>query len=234
VDEVLAVGDVQFQRKCLGKMEDISSKDGRTVLFVSHNMDAITRLCRTALLVERGNIAARGEVIRVVGQFLDTSGSFVAGEKGNPPDHCPFRLRAVRLYNKNGEQTSQVLWEEAFSVQVEYDVVSEAANCQVWIAIRDTRNQEIVCTADLDTNPNLRKQRPLGRFCSSVKFPGALLNAGYYTVVVGIQRVEPPESYFRVQEVTFAIVHGTSEGMEEFRARGGSIKMLLRWELRQA
>ena len=234
VDEVLAVGDVQFQRKCLGKMQDVAGKEGRTVLFVSHNMDAITRLCRTALLVDRGDIVARGEVARVVGQFLDTSGSFVPGDKGNPPAHCPFRLRAVRLCGKEGQQTSQVPWEDSFSVQVEYDVVSEAANCEVWIAIRDTLNQAIVATADLDTNPALRKQRALGRFCASVKFPGALLNAGYYTVVVGFMKVDPPESYLRVQDVTFAIVHGSAEGMEEFHARGGSIKMLLDWELQQA
>jgi lipopolysaccharide transport system ATP-binding protein len=233
VDEVLAVGDVQFQRKCLGKMEDVANKDGRTVLFVSHNMDAVTRLCSAAFLIDRGSIAAHGSVTSVVGKFLDASGSLVTAQSASAPAHSPFRLRAARLCNQDGNETSQILWQDGFSVEVEYDVVETANNCTVWTAIRDTLNQEVVCTADVDTNPELRQQRPKGRYRTAVRFPGALLNAGYYTIVVGILKLDPLESYYRTQDITFAIVHETSEGMEEFGARGGAIKMLLDWKLHQ-
>jgi ABC-type polysaccharide/polyol phosphate transport system ATPase subunit len=70
VDEVLAVGDAEFQRKCLGRMQDVSRGDGRTVLFVSHNMDAVQRLCDRAVLVERGRLVASGTTASVVGQYL--------------------------------------------------------------------------------------------------------------------------------------------------------------------
>jgi len=70
VDEVLAVGDAEFQRKCLGRMQDVSRGDGRTVLFVSHNMDAVQRLCDRAVLVERGRLVASGTTAGVVGQYL--------------------------------------------------------------------------------------------------------------------------------------------------------------------
>ena len=70
VDEVLAVGDAEFQRKCLGRMQDVSRGDGRTVLFVSHNMDAVQRLCDRAVLVERGRLVASGITAGVVGQYL--------------------------------------------------------------------------------------------------------------------------------------------------------------------
>jgi ABC-type polysaccharide/polyol phosphate transport system ATPase subunit len=70
VDEVLAVGDAEFQRKCLGRMQDVSRGDGRTVLFVSHNMDAVQRLCTRAVLLERGRNVATGPTAGVVAQYL--------------------------------------------------------------------------------------------------------------------------------------------------------------------
>jgi lipopolysaccharide transport system ATP-binding protein len=73
VDEVLAVGDAQFQQKCLGKMEEVSAKEGRTVLFVSHNMAAIRNLCNLSLLLEEGRIIAEGATVAVLGQYLNSA-----------------------------------------------------------------------------------------------------------------------------------------------------------------
>src|SRR6476620_11757167 len=70
IDEVLAVGDADFQKKCLGIMKDVSAKDGRTVLFVSHNMDAILRLCNTAILVEKGSLSFKGSAVDSVSKYL--------------------------------------------------------------------------------------------------------------------------------------------------------------------
>jgi len=74
VDEVLAVGDIQFQRKCLGKMQEVSKSLGRTVLFVSHNMDAIQRLCSKCLLLENGELAAHGETSAVLAEYVSNDG----------------------------------------------------------------------------------------------------------------------------------------------------------------
>lgn len=71
VDEVLAVGDQEFQDKCIGKMNDVAHNDGRTVLFVSHNMAAINRLCKTGILIKNGQIASRGEVNKVIGDYFN-------------------------------------------------------------------------------------------------------------------------------------------------------------------
>jgi len=234
IDEVLAVGDVHFQRKCLNKIEDISRKEGRTVLFVSHNMESIKRLCETAFLLEHGKIAASGDVGPVIDRFLASNGACIVNHKGNWLPENPFYLHSIRLCNHYGEQTAKLNWEESFMVQIEYDVLSEAVNCIVWIALYDNLNQQVVCTADVDNNPELSKQRSLGRFWSSVKFPGALINVGSYRIEVGIQRLTPLENFYRVQDVTFSINHSNLESMEEFNVRGGSIKMILDWELHQA
>ncbi len=75
VDEVLAVGDAQFQQKCLGKMEDVSKNDGRTVLFVSHNMGAITALCQKGVLLSRGKVERSGPIDEVVANYLKANSS---------------------------------------------------------------------------------------------------------------------------------------------------------------
>jgi lipopolysaccharide transport system ATP-binding protein len=80
VDEVLAVGDIQFQKKCLGKMQDVSQGQGRTVLFVSHNMDAIQRLCSRCVMLERGQLAAQGDTADVLIHYLSNH-SFKAPPK---------------------------------------------------------------------------------------------------------------------------------------------------------
>jgi len=189
VDEVLAVGDLQFQRKCLGKMQDIAGRDGRTVLFVSHNMEAITRLCGKALLLEQGRIAAGGDVADVVPQYLNSSGSLLVDSGRMHAADSPFRLRAVHVCDHQGRKTAQVLWEEPFSVEIDYDVVGEAANCVVWTAIRDARNQEVMCTWDVDAKPELRARRDAGHYNASIKFPASTLNVGYYTLIIGLAKI---------------------------------------------
>jgi lipopolysaccharide transport system ATP-binding protein len=77
VDEVLAVGDAEFQKKCLGKMNNISTAEGRTILFVSHNMGAIRTLCNTGMLLHNGNIQAKGSIDEIVNQYIKSSVSSV-------------------------------------------------------------------------------------------------------------------------------------------------------------
>lgn len=95
VDEVLAVGDAQFQRKCLGKMEDVSAREGRTVLFVSHNMGVIRSLCSRAVLLELGGIAAKGPVSSVIENYLDGVAAIHA---------CDFDLVALPRLGSFGSQ----------------------------------------------------------------------------------------------------------------------------------
>jgi len=100
IDEVLAVGDAAFQNKCLGKMQDVASGEGRTVLFVSHNMAAVQQLCNRAVLLDHGTIVAEGEPADVVNQYLDTqldtqsqTGCFDVNDAPRKKDHFGERLR---------------------------------------------------------------------------------------------------------------------------------------------
>src|SRR3990167_7186347 len=109
VDEVLAVGDAEFQKKCLGKMEEVTRKQGRTILFVSHNMAAIQSLCRKCILIEKGSIKSIGDTEDIVNQYL--SGSATDGmEKVWPEEKRPgneiVSLISTRLITRDGKTLS--------------------------------------------------------------------------------------------------------------------------------
>lgn len=101
VDEVLAVGDAEFQKKCLGKMHEVSSKQGRTILFVSHNMQAVSNLCTRALLLQKGSIAVMGETDKVVNAYLGGSQNHVQHQQWNTRMEAPgnefIRVQSVEV-----------------------------------------------------------------------------------------------------------------------------------------
>lgn len=101
VDEVLAVGDAEFQKKCLGKMQDVSNNDGRTVLFVSHNLQAVQNLCSTAILLKNGRISDMGESSRVINHYLSKESSNLIFQNWNTPEEAPgndkVRVKSIEL-----------------------------------------------------------------------------------------------------------------------------------------
>src|SRR5690606_32172468 len=107
VDEVLAVGDAEFQKKCLGKMADVA-KSGRTVLFVSHNMGAVSRLCTQAIRLKAGRIISAGDTNEVIGEYL-TDSSESKPEASFPPDDTkPMCLRKITLFDVNSRPSSRI------------------------------------------------------------------------------------------------------------------------------
>ena len=107
VDEVLAVGDAEFQKKCIGKMEDISSRDGRTVLFVSHNMTAVKSLCSRLLLIENGEIKFNGEVEKGVSEYLSSLRTFTEVAFIDHPNRRPGMeslIRDLKIYTGDGTE----------------------------------------------------------------------------------------------------------------------------------
>jgi lipopolysaccharide transport system ATP-binding protein len=133
VDEVLAVGDAQFQKKCLGKMQDVS-KGGRTILFVSHNMAAVQQLCSRSLLLEKGNVAEDGSAVQVVhsytSQSANRSESFVRLEQKARPSWTDLR---VRLKSLNVNAGKPLLHAEDCEFLLEFE--SSAKIEEVWFAV---------------------------------------------------------------------------------------------------
>lgn len=124
VDEVLAVGDTDFQHKCLDKMQEIM-RDGRTILFVSHNMSAITRLCRRAIALSSGRIVEEGEAQRVVSAYLNSGWGITAEKiwKTDFPGNEVVRLKRARVRDKAGNTVGSVEMHCAVGIEIEYEVL---------------------------------------------------------------------------------------------------------------
>ena len=146
VDEVLAVGDVRFQRKCLDKMQDVS-RLGRTVLFVSHSMPAITRLCQRAILMDEGTVLLDGTPSQAVSVYLGPAAGKTGAVREWPvlersPGDDIVRLRAVRVRSEDGELTDIVDIRKAALIEIEYDILKPGKRLSPVIICN---NEEGVC-----------------------------------------------------------------------------------------
>ena len=151
IDEVLAVGDVQFQKKCLGKMGEVAEA-GRTVLFVSHNMEAVERLCSRAILLKDGGIVKDGPVAEVIQSYLEVGieekGERVWNDLTTAPGDSVVRLCAVRIKDVSGNIANTFSVRDPLVVELEYQVLEEGHSITAVIGLLTNRNQPILYSFD--------------------------------------------------------------------------------------
>lgn len=185
VDEVLAVGDVAFQSKCLGKMGDIA-KQGRTVLFVSHNMRAVTELCGRALWVDCGRLRREGQSDLVAQEYL-SSGVSAAGRWHRPQDTAPgdrVELLAAQVSQAGRAPVNVVSSAEPFHIVITYDVRSRLRDCSIVLRLTDITGTVVFTSWDTDSDASLLQTREPGTYRSVCHIPGHLLGPGRYTVTI--------------------------------------------------
>lgn len=194
VDEVLAVGDVRFQRKCIDKMQDVG-QHGRTVLFVSHNMPAITRLCQRAVLFEQGVLKQFGPAADVVGAYL-TAGLGTtcvrewSADSEKRPGSDSVRLRAIRIRGEDGQITDTVDIRRRAGVELEYEVLKPGHLLLPHYVMHNA--QGVIVFVGFDQDPMWRgRPRPVGRYRSLGWIPGNLLAEGIMLVGPAIRSLEP-------------------------------------------
>jgi lipopolysaccharide transport system ATP-binding protein len=193
VDEVLAVGDIRFQRKCLNKMQDVG-KHGRTVIFVSHNMSSITRLCERAVLLESGQVIADGPADKVVSSYMQTGLGTSAARRWDDINLAPggkiIKLRGVRVCNEEGEATDAMDIRKPVFIEMEYDVLQPNYILLPHFRIRNEEGLNLFTANDLD--PEWRgKRRPVGRYISRTKIPGNFMAEGTISVQTLLMTLEP-------------------------------------------
>jgi ABC-type polysaccharide/polyol phosphate transport system ATPase subunit len=182
VDEVLAVGDAEFQAKCVGRMAS-AEQEGRTVVFVSHNLDAIVRLCPRSVWLEQGSIQAMGSTAEVLDNYL---GSLVSRrtEAWSTEDlQSPVALRAVTVLDPLGRPAEVLRRDQSFLVEVRFVVRDFLPGLDLSLPIVSTRGVEVLCEAWGDTAP-VRPGDP-GAYVARLEIP-PVLNAGEYVVGVWI------------------------------------------------
>jgi lipopolysaccharide transport system ATP-binding protein len=192
VDEVLAVGDAAFQKKCLGKMGDVG-KEGRTVLFVSHNMAAVRNLCTSALTLQQGCLIKDQNVETAIRNYLLTGVSLdahVVWDQENAPQSSEIRFLEAYVLNQEGHQTSMLDCREGFSIVVRYLLLESIANLRIGFFMQNWEGVPICGSNDPMAWHDLTRSK--GEYVSRCDFPGYLLNRGRYSIYFGADI--PPSS----------------------------------------
>jgi lipopolysaccharide transport system ATP-binding protein len=236
VDEVLAVGDAEFQRKCLGKMSDVAQA-GRTVLFVSHSMSSILRLTQETIVLENGGVALQAPTPQAVNYYL-SSGYSQTGERAwlaeeIPPDSAPFKPVALRVLDNQGRISDTIRSTEAMMLEFEYHLHDPIQGLRVGIYFMTTHGEMVFTSFDTD-DPRLYDAyatREAGRYTSRVKLPADLLNEGRY--IIGINAsVYRVKRYFQDENALAFNVDGAgAPGTQWAEVRQGSIRPRLDWQI---
>ncbi|MBI5665332.1 MAG: ABC transporter ATP-binding protein [Nitrospirae bacterium] len=236
IDEVLAVGDVRFQKKCLNKMEDVS-QHGRTVLFVSHNMQAVTRLCPRTILLGNGTLLADGPSHKIVNLYMDSEKGLKDEREWPDLSEAPgddvVRLCAVRVRLENGRLTDAVDIRKPVSIEMEYEVLQPKQVLMVYYHVVNEEGLEIFTA--IDNDPTWRKrERPVGRYVSTVWIPGNFLSEGILYIGPGIYSLDPYMKHFSFNDaVSFQIIDsldGDTARADFVGNMNGVIRPMLKWE----
>ncbi|OPY66795.1 MAG: Teichoic acids export ATP-binding protein TagH [Syntrophorhabdus sp. PtaU1.Bin050] len=185
VDEVLAVGDAEFQKKCLGKMDDVA-KGGRTVLFVSHNMGIISKLCPLCLWLEDGKVKQYGRTEPIISAYLRSGyGSSATSEVEFDLDPLKkAQLRSVRLLNQALEPTQSFSCDEPIVIDMLFQVNQIVPALYCWLAISRPDGTIVLMSDSFDAHPNPLDRLQPGLYDIRVTIPARHLGHGDYNVVL--------------------------------------------------
>jgi lipopolysaccharide transport system ATP-binding protein len=189
VDEVLAVGDAQFQKKCLGKMEDVS-KEGRTILFVSHAMSTVTSLCQKAIWLKSGEVYMEGDAEQITSKYL-THGAESSGDVFIPDrslnSRCSFKR--LTLLNPQSEITSSFDLRKPVKVRLEYQISAPIDNLEISICVYNSSGIPIFTT---HRSSYLSSSFKAGIYVSEIEIPAQFLSPSTYSINIAahIPRIE--------------------------------------------
>ena len=238
VDEVLAVGDMEFQKKCLGRMGEVA-KQGRSVLVVSHNMASISSLCNRAILIQRGGIIADGSVEEVVPLYLQ-AGAEQSGLFKPPPEEIPgndlVQLLSVEI-TQEGMSTpcADVDIAKEVIIRITYRCLQEGLSLYSAIWLKDSMGTVVLASGNAPDFNSLNdswwgKAHPVGVYCTEGKIPGNFLNYGRYhiTPIVGIT---PSKTQILLEDKISFDVHDTGSMRKSyFGHRIGVVHPPLPWQ----
>ncbi len=236
VDEVLAVGDAEFKRKCLGKMESIG-EEGRTILFVSHNMPQVTRLCNRVLMMENGKIVKDGGPHEVVEAYLSSGKMRVASREWRDLSAAPgggiARLRSISVRDRNGQVSESFDIREPVTVQIEFDCLKAGHELMPAFSICNEEAQILFSSIDIEPKWAGVERRP-GRYVAKITIPGNYLAEGTMLVNTAVRQWQPAQAleYFVPEAVAFQVI----DSFEGDSARGhypgdlaGVVRPKLEW-----
>ncbi len=240
VDEVLAVGDIEFQKKCLGKMEDISTNQGRTVLFVSHNMSTISSLCPQCIFFSNGRIAEHGNTANIIHSYyksVNSASPFCERcDNGKPkPGDSVVELISGYISSDKGEKLKHPL-DEPINIGIIYKIKKQIDNYIV--PNFHIYTEHGVCVSVIQPF-HLNRNMETGKYEAAVVIPANLLNAGVYSVDIAVTTFDNSGYKVNLHEkgyLSFFVVENSRRERDYYGYKGGIpgvIRPKLKWNIRK-
>lgn len=225
IDEVLAVGDAEFQRKCLGAME-ATRESGKTVIVVSHNMRVMERICERALWLDKGSVKALGKMQTVAAMYLGENQE--KPSRWTPPDPGDesFQYESISITNADGTVVQRVAASRSFYVEFRYRIRRGTIRGRIALQVRNQMGDAIFSSANTDGLKHNLKTVLTGTYAERCEIPGNLLVPGVYLLTVS----RPRETGDEIIEDICQFVVDESDSLVTHDQRLGYIAPLLRWE----
>ena len=236
IDEVLAVGDMSFQKKCLGKISSVA-REGRTVLFVSHNMVAVKTMCTRAILLHAGKLTEDGPPATVVNRYLGAGRVSRAeiswANEGQAPGNSTFRLQAVRVRNSDGEVTSVLTTSDPFDIEIDYLNLAPGSALGATILLFNSDGIHVLSSLSNREEKWHGRAFPAGSFRSTCRIPGNVLPEGRFDVSVLVWANNYSVSHREDYVVEFEVHESKENRADYFGGWPGVVRPLLDWKTEQ-
>lgn len=239
IDEVLAVGDMEFQKRCLGKMEDVSKQEGRTILFVSHNLAYLTSLCNRGVLLEEGKLVRESSMTEVINTYrtgLSKAASSRVWADGEQPGNTVVRLLSVRIVDGSGTARESIGVAEPVGIRMAYEVLQNGHVLWLGHNIHNEAGINIFDTHSVGTE-QYQKPHEKGSYTATAWIPPHLLNPGSFVVSTAAFNHLKDVIHFHERDILLFTVH---EVFDAATARGmspdvfpGVVRPLLTWNIQK-
>jgi lipopolysaccharide transport system ATP-binding protein len=230
IDEVLAVGDLAFQEKCLGKMSEVAGH-GRTVLFVSHNMGAISTLCPVSLWLEGGKVRKMGKTTEIVPEFVRTAGRDVSGGEViiASDERREAQVSRVRILSPAAEITTVGECSDSLTIEMLLDVRRHLPGLYACLEVRLPNGTTVMMSESYDTDPNPLDDLPVGRHVVIATIPPRTLAPGKYDVHVSLMSTSGHDFIVHSPDIVGSFrLHDSTSLVGN--ARPGFFSTLLHWQ----
>ena len=237
IDEVLAVGDYEFQNKCIGKMQDVA-KGGKTILFVSHNMAAINQLCNRAILLKQGEKIADGTVAQIIEKYK-SSNSLGSSDSGfiklEPKSDITFQLLELALKNSSGEISNHFEHIEEIRVELSFQITEALPNYYINFGVLDLNEVTVFITTDEDHSDGyLSGNLKPGTYTYHFSLPSNLMKPGKYNIDVIMCNRFYPNVQRCINVLNFEIIDSVSlRGKKQLYRSEAVVAPKIMWELQK-
>jgi lipopolysaccharide transport system ATP-binding protein len=229
IDEVLAVGDVQFQKKCIGKIEEVG-KEGRTIIFVSHSMTTIERLCKSAILLRNGRVSTWGTASEVVTAYLDEGAtSALYWERMQPPKNSIY-FQKIYLSDETGKDIQYVTTANSLRIVMEY--VIERKYCNLFLSLDLLDNKGDLIFASNSQDMGIAPPEHSGQYHATVSLPAEILLANTYGIRANLWSHEKG-TLDSVDNFRFTVVEVASLSNAKYTGKTGKIFIQCDWLITQ-